>query len=113
MIGVARDRGESFLRGRILQLVCPGLDRKRSACITRVVTKGGDTTADIICEKFKVEEGTAALRETREDFLPTALSFITVCELDVGVFESDWAGLVEVPHSTTCRRTYTYPQVAL
>lgn len=87
MVGVAGDCGKSCLGGRVFELVCPGFNSQGGAGVACMVAKGSNTTTSVICEKFEVEKGAAALGEPRENLLPTTLALVTVCELNMGMFE--------------------------
>lgn len=70
-------------------MVCPSFNCESGAGVTRVVSKGSNTAAGFVLQEFEVEKGTTAAGETREDFLPAALVFVAVGELDMGMLERE------------------------
>jgi hypothetical protein len=88
LVCVALDAGEGG-GVRVLELVGPCLDGECCTCVACMVAEGGDAAAGVVLEEFEVEESAAALGEAGEDFFPTALGFVAVGKLYVGVFEGE------------------------
>lgn len=88
LVGVAGHPWHSFRRG-VLQLMRPRLDGQSSTGIACMVSKGCDTPTGIVLKKLQVQQGPAASRESRKNFLPASLVLVTVRKLDMGVLERD------------------------
>ena len=88
LVGVGADGGHGLSFG-VLEVVCPCLHCDGSTSVACVIAECCYSATCVVGKELEVKEGAAALGEAGEDIFPAGLAFVAVCELDVGVFESD------------------------